>query len=152
GGQRPLQSANRLECISRQTPSGAPSDGFRGARRDDGHGYTRTQRHSCSAGWCRIQKKERNVINAGRTLGILSLLAILISGCNQQQPATQSEQAGGTDPLGPTRVATVDGKPIHESVFRLMALNRMQKSADDLTQEERTALQEHLIQLRLLAN
>jgi peptidyl-prolyl cis-trans isomerase C len=56
------------------------------------------------------------------------------------------------DPLGPTQVATVNGKRIPESVFRLQTLATARKNADDLTPDERKAAINDLAGLYLMAD
>jgi peptidyl-prolyl cis-trans isomerase C len=56
------------------------------------------------------------------------------------------------DALGPGQVATVDGKRIPESVFRLYTLNAARRNADELVAEERQRLIEDLVYLLVLVN
>ena len=84
-------------------------------------------------------------------LGSLALLTVALSvaaGCAQDQ----GDGNTGPGPLGPGQVATVNGTPIQESLFRLYTLNGLQKSADDLTDEERERIVGELVQLRVLAD
>ncbi len=72
-------------------------------------------------------------------------LVALLSGCSQgQSPATSTA-------LGPGQVATVNGEPIAESLFRLYAMNASKKNPDELTAEQRDAVIEDLVRLKLLA-
>lgn len=56
------------------------------------------------------------------------------------------------DPLGPSQVATVNGKRVPESVFRLQTLAQTRKNADDLSPDERKSVLNDLIGLYLLAD
>jgi peptidyl-prolyl cis-trans isomerase C len=75
----------------------------------------------------------------------LSALALL-GGCADEAPA-QAQEA-----LGPGQVATVDGKRIPESVFRIYVLNALQRNADDLSPEERERVIEDLVYVMVLSN
>jgi len=69
--------------------------------------------------------------------------------------AACSKTAGSSatpDPLGPTYVATLNGKRIPESVFRLETIATMRKNADDLTPDERKAALNDVAGLYLLAD
>jgi peptidyl-prolyl cis-trans isomerase C len=70
----------------------------------------------------------------------------LASGCADETPAQAQ------DALGPGQVATVDGKRIPESVFRIYSLNALQRNADDLSPEERTRAIDDLVYVLVLAN
>ena len=72
---------------------------------------------------------------------------VLLIGCTPQSPA-QSESSN----LGETVIATVNGKPVHESVFRSYALGRTQINADDLTDDQRKAIIDEVVQLYVLAD
>jgi peptidyl-prolyl cis-trans isomerase C len=84
-----------------------------------------------------------------KVLGGLTIvfLASLSSACSKT-----TGSAATTDPLGPTQVATVNGKRIPESVFRLQTLATTRKNADDLTPDERKAAVNDLVGLYLLAD
>jgi peptidyl-prolyl cis-trans isomerase C len=82
-------------------------------------------------------------------IGTLLAAIFLASACTPNGPDTDGSNAA-VDPLGPSHVATVNGVPIHESIFRLYALNGLQKNADDLTDEERSLVLEDLIRFRIL--
>lgn len=76
---------------------------------------------------------------------LITSVAILGVGC------TQNDQASSADSgLGPTNVATVNGQPIPESVFRVYALSTLRKNAEQLTPEEREALVDDLIGVTVL--
>ena len=77
---------------------------------------------------------------------LLPAFALLL-GCTAETPA-QSQSAS---PLGTDTVATVNGQPVHESVFRSYALGRTQMSADDLNDQQREAVLDELVQLYVLA-
>jgi peptidyl-prolyl cis-trans isomerase C len=82
-------------------------------------------------------------------LGSLVLLSFvgLVIACSKPEAST-----AGTDPLGPTQVATLNGKRIPESVFRLQTLATVRKNADDLTPEQRKAVLDDLVGLYLLGD
>ena len=77
-------------------------------------------------------------------------LALLVAAasCTKDQPAAKTEGDSG---LGPTSVATINGTPLSESVFRYYALTTRQKNADELTPEERAAVIEDLVGITLLS-
>lgn len=89
-------------------------------------------------------ESEKPMTIFGRLPLIASLIAVA-SGCNQ----VQSPVATVSD-LGPGEVATVNGEPIPESVFRFYVMNAAQKDPDALTPEERAAVIEDLVQFKLL--
>jgi peptidyl-prolyl cis-trans isomerase C len=74
------------------------------------------------------------------------MLAVVASACSREEPPSNSGA------LGPGQVATVDGEPIQESLFRFYSINAAKKNPDELTPDERDAVIEDLIQLKLLAN
>jgi peptidyl-prolyl cis-trans isomerase C len=80
-------------------------------------------------------------------IGALIAAALLGNGCAQEAPDADSSSA-----LGPGRVAIVNGTPIQESIFRLYALNGLQKNAEDLSDEERALVLDDLIRFRVLAD
>ncbi len=65
--------------------------------------------------------------------------------------ACQAPPADSPNHLGEAYVAQIDGKAVPESVFRLYALNRTQRSPDQLSAEEREAVLEEVLQIYLLA-
>jgi peptidyl-prolyl cis-trans isomerase C len=75
-------------------------------------------------------------------LGVV--LVVVLASCTKNQTTTETG-------LGPTSVATINGNPLPESVFRYYALTARQKNADDLTPEERNGVLEELIGVSLLA-
>jgi len=76
----------------------------------------------------------------------LAAALVLLIGCTPETPA-QSD----SNNLGEATVATVNGKAVHESVFRSYALGRAQMNADELNAEQRKAILDELIQLYVLA-
>ena len=78
-------------------------------------------------------------------VGAFALVALGISACSQ------NDKAGGENPLGPGKVATVNGKPIAESVLRVYALASNRKSFDDLSAEDRGKLLDELIGVEVLS-
>ena len=75
-------------------------------------------------------------------------MALFLVGCSQQE----QPQSEVPNPFGEASVATVDGQPIYASVFDRYATARLQKSSEDLSDNERDALIEELIQFHLMAN
>ena len=53
--------------------------------------------------------------------------------------------------LGAASVGTINGVPIPESLYRRLGLNMLQKSVDDMTPEEQSAVLEQLVALMLVA-
>jgi peptidyl-prolyl cis-trans isomerase C len=84
-----------------------------------------------------------------KSLGSLVVLSFvgLVTACSKPDATT-----AGSDPLGPTQVATVNGKRVPESVFRLQTLAALRKNVDDLTPEQRKSALDDLIGLYLLAD
>ena len=75
-------------------------------------------------------------------------ISLLLVGCSQgEQPEAQAPNL-----LGEASVATIDGQPIYTSLFERYAITRLQKASEDLSDNERTALIEELIQFYLMAN
>jgi peptidyl-prolyl cis-trans isomerase C len=72
---------------------------------------------------------------------------VLAAACSKPDASTAV-----ADPLGPTQVATVDGKRIPESIFRLYTLSTTRKNADDLTVDERKAVLNDLVGVYLMAD
>lgn len=77
---------------------------------------------------------------------LLAAFALLL-GCTAETPA----QSQDPNPLGEDAVATVNGEPVHESVFRTYVLGRTQMSADDLNEQQRKVVMDELVQLVVLA-
>jgi len=75
---------------------------------------------------------------------------VLLTGCAGAGNGDTQEAAA--DPLGPGEVATVNGQRIPESLFRQFGLATLQKTAEQMSDEERAALIEQLVTLRLVAN
>jgi len=84
-----------------------------------------------------------------KSLGSLVVLSFvgLATACSKPDASK-----AGADPLGPTQVATVNGKRVPESVFRLQTLATLRKNVDDLTPEQRKAALDDLIGLYLMAD
>src|SRR5215831_11922517 len=84
-----------------------------------------------------------------KSLGSLAVLSFvgLLTGCSKPDAST-----AGADPLGPTQVATINGKRVPESVFRLQSLAAARKNADDLTPDERKQVLDDLVGLYLLGD
>jgi len=77
---------------------------------------------------------------------VIVCLAGLAAACS-----TRTAPSTASDPLGSAQVATVNGKRIPESVFRLQTLATIRKNADDLTPDERKAAINDIAGLYLLA-
>jgi peptidyl-prolyl cis-trans isomerase C len=85
-------------------------------------------------------------MNTFRRSALILLSVTAASACTRDQaPADASETT-----LGPGRVATVNGEPIPESLFRVYALNAARKDPDQLTPDEREAVIEDLLRFKLL--
>ncbi len=84
-----------------------------------------------------------------KPLGSLVVLSFvgLATACSKPNASTAA-----ADSLGPTQVATVNGKQVPESVFRLQTLATIRKNVDDLTPEQRKAALDDLIGLYLMAD
>ena len=77
---------------------------------------------------------------------LLMAIALVLSGCAQEQPVAEEP-----NPFGEETVATVDGEPVYASLFNRYSNVRLQKPAQDLSDDERNALMEELIQFHLMA-
>ena len=75
------------------------------------------------------------------------LLALALAGCADQPASGPAE----VNPFGEATVATVNGAPVYATVFDAYARARLQKPADDLSDDERDSLIEELLQFQLLA-
>jgi peptidyl-prolyl cis-trans isomerase C len=82
-----------------------------------------------------------------KTIVVALTLSVAAFGCSKQKSSPSVDQA-----LGPGAVATGNGKPIAESVFRLYVMTALRKNADDLSAEERKAAIDDLISVQLLAS
>ena len=80
------------------------------------------------------------------------LVIVCLAGLGAACSKTTGPSSDGADPLGPTQVATVNGKRIPESVFRLQTLATIRKNVDDLTPDERKAALNDLVGLYLLSD
>lgn len=83
-----------------------------------------------------------------RFTAVAATLTVVLGGCDGQYSDTSS----ATSALGASRVATVNGKPVPESLFRLYSLSGLQRNADDLTEDERELILGDLVRLQLLAD
>jgi peptidyl-prolyl cis-trans isomerase C len=81
-----------------------------------------------------------------RSIFAILALAVAPSACSQNTGAT-----GGTAALGPTKVATINGEPLPESVLRVYALATEGKNLEELGPEVRERLIEDLVGVELLA-
>lgn len=75
------------------------------------------------------------------------VLALVLGGCAEQPASAPPE----VNPFGEDTVATINGAPLYASVFNAYAVARLQKSTEDLSDDERDALLEEMIQFQLLA-
>lgn len=92
-------------------------------------------------------------MNAARTM-LLAAIA-LATACTQELGTEgQTPASGSADNanLGPGSIATVNGVPIPESLFRYYALTTQQTDADSLSAAEREAILDEVVELRLLAD
>jgi len=80
-----------------------------------------------------------------------SLIIVGLAGLGAACSKT-ADRSAAPDPLGATQVATVNGKRIPESVFRLQTLATSGKNADDLTPDERKAAVNDVVGLYLMAD
>ncbi|HEX6996021.1 MAG TPA: peptidylprolyl isomerase, partial [Gammaproteobacteria bacterium] len=85
-----------------------------------------------------------------KALSAAVAVSIMTLGCTQQQEATDAS-AAGTDPLGAATVQAPDGQEVKESLVRYYALNALQKPVEQLTPEERDAIVDRLVNLKVLA-
>lgn len=74
--------------------------------------------------------------------------AAILAGCADSSTETTVE----ANWLGESSVGTINGVAVPESLFRRLGLNMIQKSAEDMTAEERAAILEQLVALQLAAN
>ena len=74
-------------------------------------------------------------------------IVLLVGGCAQEQQMPEAP-----NPFGDETVATIDGDPIYTSIFERYSNARLQKDAVDLSDEEREALIDELIQFHLMAD
>jgi peptidyl-prolyl cis-trans isomerase C len=77
-------------------------------------------------------------------LAALSAAAAILS-------CTQGTSTSSNSALGPGSVATVNGKSVPESVFRVHTLNATKKNADDLSEQERQAVLDDLVGIVVMA-
>ncbi len=76
------------------------------------------------------------------------VLILVLGGCADEQQASAPPEV---NPFGEATVATINGAPLYASVFDSYAVARLQKSTEDLSDQERDALLEEMIQFQLLA-
>jgi peptidyl-prolyl cis-trans isomerase C len=84
--------------------------------------------------------------NLYQTLVLVVALAAGTSACSQNT----SSSSPGTATLGPTNVATINGRPLPESVLRVYALATEGRNLEELAPEARERLIEDLIGVTLL--
>jgi peptidyl-prolyl cis-trans isomerase C len=77
---------------------------------------------------------------------VVAALAIAPSACSQN-----TSSGAGTGALGPTSVATVNGKPLPESVLRVYALATEGRNLEELPPEARERLIDDLVGVLLLS-
>jgi peptidyl-prolyl cis-trans isomerase C len=82
-----------------------------------------------------------------RSIVVVVALTFGASACSQNA----SSSNGGTGALGPTNVATINGKPLPESVLRVYALATEGRNLEELPPEARERLIEDLIGVELLS-
>ncbi len=88
----------------------------------------------------------------GTTVSAL-VIALGLSACDTTTPPEPPPAADldTSTSLGTSFVATIDGHPVPESVYRLFSLNILQTSVDDLDQQQREALLQDLISVVVIA-
>ncbi len=84
------------------------------------------------------------------SLTVAATMLVALAACAPDQGGDGPDQGPG--PLGPGVVATINDTPLPESLFRFYVLNGLQRTAEDLTEEERAEVIEDLIRVRLLAD
>ncbi len=84
-------------------------------------------------------------MNIRQTIFSILLTGLIAGGCSQEQVVEPP------NPFGDESVATINGEPVYAAVFDGYSIARLQKSADDLSDEERDVLMEELIQFELMA-
>ena len=77
-------------------------------------------------------------------------MLVALAACAPGENNDATSEAPG--PLGPGEVATINDRPVPESLFRFYALNGFQKAAEDLTEDERIQVVDNLIRVTLLAD
>jgi peptidyl-prolyl cis-trans isomerase C len=83
-----------------------------------------------------------------RVAPFLSLIAALIAGCSQDAESGAGAPAAN---LGASQVASVNGRPIAESVVRIYTSATERRNFDELSPEERERIVSDVIGLELLA-
>ena len=81
-----------------------------------------------------------------RPLSFYVIALTILGGCSQEQQMPEA-----VNPFGEATVASIDGAPIYASIFERYSTARLQKAVDDLSDAEREALIEELIQFHLMA-
>jgi len=74
-------------------------------------------------------------------------IVLLLGGCAQEQQVSQAP-----NPFGEETVGTIDGAPLYAAVLERYSNARLQKGVEDLSDDEREALLEELIQFHLMSN
>jgi peptidyl-prolyl cis-trans isomerase C len=77
----------------------------------------------------------------------LIIVFLLLGACSQGQEVSEAQ-----NPFGEETVATINGEPIYTSIFQRYSNMRLQKNADDLSDDERDGLIEELVQFYLMSN
>lgn len=85
-----------------------------------------------------------------KALSAAVAVSIITLGCTQQQGPSNTS-AGGADPLGTATLQAPDGQEVKESLVRYYALNVLQKPVEQLTPEERDAIVDSLVNLKVLS-
>jgi len=83
-------------------------------------------------------------MNNGRLSFFVLIGIAALAACTQEETVS-------IDPLGSESVATVDGVPIQTALFNYYARGRLQKNADELTDDEYDLVMGELVEFRLLA-
>lgn len=82
-----------------------------------------------------------------RHVSVSILISAVVLGACSEQPAPAPPEG---NPFGEATVATINGSPIYASIFDAYANIRLQKSAEDLSDDEHDALLDEMIQFQLM--
>lgn len=84
----------------------------------------------------------------------LALATLWLAGCSpkSQPQATAKVSPPTTNSLGTGTVNASDGTPVNESLFRYYAQSALHKAPEDLSEQERNAILDSLVNLKLLSD
>lgn len=86
-------------------------------------------------------------MNIRHAMSGFPIALLLLGGCAESPEPEPSE----VNPFGDATVATINGAPLYATVFDAYSNARLQKSAEDLSDNERDGLLDEMIQFELLA-